>query len=119
MILRPFHRIGIGAFAGVLMLCGWHWQRRHDNAGIVDAVIASLTVEPAPQAPPINYGQAIVYIDAASAFQGSATNVTAITTTGRQGLVLTATGSGNPVTHGPAGFTFANGIYLQSAVLSG
>ena len=37
-----------------------------------------------PQAPPINYGQAIVYIDAASAFQGSATNVTAITTTGRQ-----------------------------------
>lgn len=90
-----------------------------NNAGIVDAVIASLTVEPAPQAPPINYGQAIVYIDAASAFQGSATNVTAITTTGRQGLVLTATGSGNPVTHGPAGFTFANGIYMQSAVLSG
>ena len=30
----------IGAFAGVLMLCGWHWQRRHDNAGIVDVLWA-------------------------------------------------------------------------------
>ncbi|MGE8220428.1 MAG: DUF1295 domain-containing protein [Stenotrophomonas acidaminiphila] len=32
--------VGIGAFAGVLMLCGWHWQRRHDNAGIVDVLWA-------------------------------------------------------------------------------
>lgn len=31
----------IGAFAGVLMVCGWRWQRRHDNAGIVDVLWAA------------------------------------------------------------------------------
>ena len=28
----------IAAFASVLMLLGWRWQRRHDNAGIVDVL---------------------------------------------------------------------------------
>lgn len=90
-----------------------------NNAGIVEAVIAGLSVEPAPEAPPIDYSQAIAYIDAGSAFQGSATNVTAITSAGRQTMVLAATGSGNPITHEPEGFTFANGFYVQSPVLSG
>ncbi len=92
------------------------WANR---AGIVEAGTASLTVEPGQELPGIDYSQAIAYIDAASAFEGSASNVTAVTAGGQQGLVLSAVGAGNPVTHGPAGFAFSGGAYLQSANLAG
>lgn len=90
-----------------------------NNAGTVAAETVMLIVDPLPEASGVDYTQAIAYIDAASAFQGSAANVTAITSTGQQGVVLTVIGSGNPITHGIDGFTFANGQYVQSGILSG
>lgn len=77
---------------------------------------ASLTVEAA--APTIDYAQAIAYIDTDSTYAGSASAVTSITSTGQQGLVFAAAGSGNPITHSSAGFTFADGVYVQSPNLT-
>lgn len=90
-----------------------------NNAGTVAAETVTLIVDPLPEASGVDYTQAIAYIDAASAFQGSAANVTAITSIGQQGVVLTASGSGNPITHGIDGFTFADGQFVQSANLTG
>lgn len=92
------------------------WTNR---AGIVEAAPATLTVEPGQELPGIDYSQAIAYIDADSAYEGSAGNVTLVTAGGQEGLVLTAVGAGSPVTHGPLGFTFADGAYLLSGNLSG
>lgn len=114
-------RLDAGALTLQLTQPGFYelTARWTNRAGIVEAAPATLTVEPGQELPGIDYSQAIAYIDASSAFEGSASHVTAVTATGQQGLVLSAMGAGDPITHGPAGFTFAGGAYLQSANLAG
>lgn len=105
---------GAGALwpAGDAVPAGWF------EAGAVGGGwIAISQTETQPPAA-IDYTQAIAYIDASAAYAGSASAVTSITSIGQQGLVFVGTGSGTPITHSAAGFTFGGGVYLQTAILA-
>lgn len=99
------------------------YQRRDtatNSAGSVVVTTNTVRIEEATAEPTrIDYSRAIAYIDADTPFTGTDASVTAVTSTGLTSINWPATGTGNPITHSAAGFTFADGVYLQSAVLSG
>lgn len=92
-----------------------------NSADAVEATTASLLVKEVtpPVTPTINYAQvALAYIDAASSFSGSATDVGSITATGTGGYVFTKAGTGTAIQRSDAGFVFGDGAYVQTQVLS-
>ncbi|MTH79004.1 hypothetical protein [Paracoccus aestuariivivens] len=92
------------------------WTNTQDS---VRAETAVLTVA-APVIPVIDYAAVtLAYLDAASTFAGTQTDVTSISPIGQGKFVFSRTGSGNAIQHGETGFTFSGGYYLQTQVLSG
>ncbi|MTH33662.1 hypothetical protein GL279_03530 [Paracoccus limosus] len=92
-----------------------------NSADAVEATPASLLVkkDETPTTPAIDYARvALAYVDAASSFSGSATDVTAITATGTGGYVFAKAGSGTAIQRSEAGFVFGDGAYVQTQVLS-
>lgn len=89
-------------------------------AGSVTAPVATLQVAPVVVAPPIDWNsRTLVYMDAASPYQGTATDVTSVSTRGTGGYVLSRAGTGSAIQHVADGFLFADGAYLQSATMTG
>lgn len=92
---------------------------RWSNAGgTVRAISAQLTVEPVAVAE-IDYNAVtLAYLDAGTAYGGTAADVTSISAGGTAGYVFTKAGSGAAVTRSAAGFVFSEGAYVQTQVLS-
>lgn len=89
-----------------------------NSAGNVSAETALLTVE--PEAAGVDYDtQTLAYFDAATAFSGSAANVSSINARGTGQYVFTSTGSGTAVMHDGAGFVFDDGCYMQAQLPAG
>lgn len=81
--------------------------------GSVQAEIIGLLVEEAVTRE-IDYTQALLYIDASTPIERTDSAVTAINAIGSAHARLIATGTGEAVQRDPQGFTFNNGIWLQS-----
>lgn len=93
------------------------WTNR---AGSIAATNATLTVQAPPVLPALNYDtQTLAYFDAATSYNGSATDVTAVNARGTGGYVFQKEGTGTTIKRSTAGFVFASGCYLQTANLAG
>lgn len=90
-----------------------------NSLGTVEAQAALLSVAAPPEIPAIDYAAVtLAYLDAESPFAGTAGDVLSITPAGTAGLVFAKTGSGTAIQHGSAGFSFSDGVYLQTQILS-
>ncbi|KGJ04846.1 hypothetical protein SAMN04487972_108140 [Paracoccus halophilus] len=91
-----------------------------NSAGIATAETATLSVveQPDPDPTGIDYdSQALVYLDADTAFDGSASDVTSVTARGTGGYVFAKVDSGAAIQRTPDGFLFSDGAYLRTATL--
>lgn len=112
-------RLDVGANTMELAVAGTYrltasWA---NSAGNVTATAAELVVAAPPAA--INYDTALAYLDAATPYAGTPTAVTGISMRGTGAYALAATGTGNAIQRTADGFVFADGVYLQTGVMSG